>query len=158
LSAAYLIAEESRGTHGTANASDVPAIQDTLAAEDGKNLSDAKDPDRKVIAYYFHGDFRCATCRKIEAYSEEAIKTGFPEELKSGELEWRVVNVDESDNKHFEKEYELYTRSLVLVEIEDDKQKKWDNLEKVWEFVHNKKAFTQYVVDNTRAYLDGDDD
>ena len=158
LSAAYLVAEKSRGSQQAARASDVSAPQDTVAADKEQDDSGEQKIERKVIAYYFHGDFRCATCRKIEAYSEEAIKTAFPEKLESGELEWRAVNVDEPDNEHFVKEYELFTRSLVLVEMKDGVQQKWDNLEKVWELVHKKSAFNEYVVENTKTFLIGEDD
>ena len=34
-----------------------------------------------VCAYYFHGDFRCSNCYKIEKYSKEAIDKYFAKEL-----------------------------------------------------------------------------
>ena len=55
----------------------------------------------KVIVYYFHGGARCATCQKFEAYTEETIKTGFSDELKTRKVEWRLVNVEEAGNEHF---------------------------------------------------------
>jgi hypothetical protein len=114
-----------------------------------------KKTDFKVIAYYFHGDFRCATCIKLEALSDEAIKTGFPQELKDGVIEWRVVNVEEKGNEHFIEDYKLYTKSLVLVEMNGDKQGKWKNLEKIWELVKDKNAFIKYVQDEVKMYLSG---
>jgi hypothetical protein len=53
-----------------------------------------------VIAYYFHGTFRCSTCRTIEQYSHEAIQMYFAKELGNGRLEFRPVNIDEPENKH----------------------------------------------------------
>src|SRR5450759_936094 len=29
---------------------------------------------RKAVATYFHGNIRCVTCRKIEAYAQEAVQ------------------------------------------------------------------------------------
>ena len=43
-------------------------------------------PKSKVVAYYFHGDFRCPTCYKLEQYSKEAIDTHFKGALYSGKL------------------------------------------------------------------------
>jgi len=114
-------------------------------------VSEAGNPD--VIVYYFHGNTRCRTCRTIEAYTEEAVKTSFPDDLKSGRLEWRVVNMETPGNEHFVKDYELYTRSVVLVDMEDGVEEKWDNLEKVWELVQNKPDFVDYIVTNTNTYL-----
>ena len=107
----------------------------------------------KVIAYYFHGTFRCATCKKLEALSDEAIKTGFPNELKNGILEWRVVNVEGKGNEHFIQDYKLYSKALVLVEMSGDKQVKWKNLEKIWDLVNDRDAFIKYVQDETKTYL-----
>ncbi len=42
------------------------------------------EPD-KVVVYYFYGTARCDSCMKIEAYTKEAIESGFPEALKDRE-------------------------------------------------------------------------
>jgi hypothetical protein len=112
-------------------------------------------PDRTVVAYYFHGNFRCQTCRKIEAISREAVESGFPEELKTGRLEWHVINVEEPENEHFVKDYQLFSKSLVLVAREGSKQTRWKNLQKVWTLVGDKEEFIQYVRDEIRAYQGG---
>jgi len=107
----------------------------------------------KLIAYYFHGTFRCSTCRTIEEYSHAAIQTYFAKELANGSLEFRPVNVDETDNKHFIQDYQLVTRSLVLSLVSDGREKKWKNLPDVWKFVRNKEKFFQYVKDEVEIFL-----
>jgi len=112
-----------------------------------------KKTEFKVVAYYFHGNFRCVTCRKLEALADEAIKTGFPQELKDGVIEWQAVNVEEKGNEHFIQDYKLYSKSLVLVEMDGDKQVKWKNLEKIWELVKDKDAYIKYVQDEVKLYI-----
>lgn len=107
----------------------------------------------RVVAYYFHGKFRCTKCKLIESYSDEAIKSGFAGEIKSGALEWKVVNVEEKGNEHFINDYKLYTKSLVLVRMKDGKQAEWKNLEKVWDLLGDKEAFEKYVKEETTNYL-----
>jgi len=107
----------------------------------------------QVIAYYFHGHQRCPTCRKLEAYSQEAIESGFGEALKDGRLEWRVVNVEEEGNGHFIKDYQLYSKSLVLVRVVDGKQAEWKNLTRIWELVGDKPSFVEYVQEEVSSYL-----
>ncbi len=114
---------------------------------------DTRVTAHRITAYYFHGNFRCVNCRKIEAYSKEAIEQAFAAELEDGRLVWRVVNTDDRGNEHFVKDYELYTKSLVLVDAAKGKQVRWRNLEKVWEYLQDKPAFLKYVRDETRAYL-----
>ena len=116
-------------------------------------LTEVKVHNSKVIAYYFHGTFRCSTCRTIEEYSHEAIQTYFAKELGNGGLEFRPVNVDEPENKHFIQDYQLVTRSLVLSLVSDGKEKKWKNLPEVWKLVRDKERFFQYVKDEVAIFL-----
>ena len=96
-------------------------------------------PQSKVIAYYFHGSFRCITCNNMEKYSKEAIEGNFKDELASGELEFKAVNVEEKGNEHFVNDYQLYTKSLFLSIVKDGKEVKSKNLDKIWEFARNKQ-------------------
>lgn len=114
--------------------------------------------EKKVIAYYFHGNMRCMTCRKIEAYTKKAIQTGFPDALKNGRLELRIVNVDEPDNEHFVKDYQIVTRSVVIAEFEGSEQKRWKNLGQVWQLVGDEQAFLKYIQNETDRYLEGKTD
>lgn len=111
------------------------------------------DSRARVVAYYFHVTVRCKTCRTIEAYSKEAIEKGFPAELENGAVEWKPVNVQLSENRHYIQDYRLFTRSLVLVKLRDGKQVGWRNLERVWELVGNKPEFEKYVQANVRDCL-----
>ena len=112
--------------------------------------------DVEIVAYYFHGNLRCKTCRTIEAYSEEAIRSEFVDELGSGRLAWRVVNIEEPENEHFVKDFELVTKSVVLVHYEDGEVTRWENLQKVWELVRDKERFLGYVRSSTRGFLEED--
>jgi hypothetical protein len=104
----------------------------------------------RTVIYYFHGTNRCQTCRTIEAYAEEAVKAAFGPELASEQIRWQPRDVDESANEHFVKDYQLYTRSLVVVD--QSNPKRFKNLERVWELVRDKPAFTRYVQDEVRAF------
>lgn len=106
-----------------------------------------------VVAYYFHGNVRCATCRKIEALTDEALHAGFAEALDNGSLRWNVVNIDEEANKHFIDDFQLTTRSVVLAEYRDGKVVRWKNLDKVWQLVRNQDAFAEYITGETSAFL-----
>ena len=116
-------------------------------------LTEVKSQNSKVIAYYFHGTFRCSTCRTIEQYSHDAIQTYFAKELGNGTLEFRPVNIEEPENKHFIQDYQLVTRSLVLSLVSDDKEMKWKNLADVWKLVRDKDKFFQYVKDEVEKFL-----
>ena len=107
----------------------------------------------KVIAYYFHLTVRCTTCRTIEAYSREAILNHFKSDIDRGRLEWQVVNVELPKNEHFVKDYQLFTKSVVLVHIANGKQQSYKILNDVWELVGDKAQFQAYIDKEVRGYL-----
>jgi len=110
-------------------------------------------PASRVVAYYFYGNFRCSTCYKLEQYSKEAIETNFKDAISSGKLEFKVVNVEDKGNEHYAKDYQLYTKSLVLSLAKDGKEVKWKNLDKIWEYVGNKQRFLDYVKAGVADFL-----
>jgi hypothetical protein len=116
-------------------------------------VADTTTLPHRVIAYYLHTTYRCPSCRKIEAFTKEAIEAGFANELKDGRLVFRVVNVEEKGNEHFIKDYQIFTKSVVLVDEHTGKQAAWKNLSKVWELLGDKEGFLRYIREETRAYL-----
>jgi hypothetical protein len=107
-----------------------------------------------IKVYYFHGDFRCSNCYKIEKYSKEAIDKYFAKELSSGDLVYEVINTDEKDNEHFIKDYKLYTKSLVISKIKGGDEVEYKNLEKVWNYLGDKEAFCNYVKEEVAKFLE----
>ena len=156
-SVGFLIAGESlRKGKAPATITDKETVTDTdppstLQREKARETS--PQSSHKVIAYYFHGRARCRSCILIESYTKEAIYRDFENELKTGRLEWRPVNVEEPDNSHFIKDYKLYTKSVIIADIQDSRQIRWKNLEKVWELIYDKDDFLNYISDEIKAYL-----
>lgn len=109
--------------------------------------------ENKIIAYYFHGSFRCPTCHKLEQYSKEAIEENFKNEISKGTLEFKSINVEEKGNEHFINDYQLYTKQLVISEVEDGKETRYKDLEKIWKYVRDKEKFFNYVTGEIQAYL-----
>jgi len=107
------------------------------------------------IAYYFHRTMRCPTCLAIERNSKEAVEKGFVPDLKSGRLTWRAVNIEEAGNEHFEKDFELESSSLVLVEMSGNRVARWKNLEEVWELVSEPPDLHEYVRTELAAFMAG---
>ena len=116
-------------------------------------LTEVKAQNSRVIAFYCHGTFRCSTCQTIEKYSHDAIYQYFPKELSTGKLEFKSVNVEEEENRHYIKDYQLFSKSLIIVLYKDDKQVKWKNLPDVWKLVEDKDKFFQYVKDEVEGFL-----
>jgi hypothetical protein len=106
---------------------------------------DVKAAAHHISVTYFYTTARCPTCHKIEELSSLAVSSNFEDELKTGKIVWRIINVDEPENKHYNTDYQLYTKSLIISEVKDGKEVRWKNLEKVWTFVRDEEKFDAYV-------------
>ena len=133
-----------------------PSGDSTAAAADTSVAAARDTVSGTFIAYYLHGDQRCATCLKLEAYSQEALETGFKKEMADSSLVWRVVNYDRKETEHYIDDYRLFTKAVILSRVVDGKEVAWRNLDKIWELVNNKDKFIAYIQSETRAFLEGD--
>ena len=115
--------------------------------------TEIQTPARHLVVTYFHPTFRCPTCHKIEELSDKAVKSHFEDELKSGKVVWQVINVDEPENKHFIKDYSLYSKHLIVSEMKDGKEVRWKDLTEVWTYVKNDQKFDDYVKTGIADWL-----
>ena len=114
-----------------------------------------REPDRKVVVYYFHTYARCWRCLRFEAWTQAAIEASFGDALRDGRLEWRAVNVEIPRNRHFIEEYQLITKSVVLVETRDGRRTRWKNLPEIWDLVNSKEDYYGFIRREVASYLKG---
>jgi hypothetical protein len=116
----------------------------------GSNASEGK-----IIVYYFHGTYRCPSCLQIEEWSLSAIQKRFAQELEQGTIIWKTIDVDEPENSHFTREYQVSTQALIIVKMTGKKEKRYKNLGKVWEYLSDQQAFYEYVTHEINKFLTG---
>jgi hypothetical protein len=129
-------------------------IRDTESKEARKVASEQQEPSI-IIVYYFHGTYRCPSCLQIEAWSLDAIQESFAQALEQGTIIWKTIDFDKPENSHFIREYQVSTQSLIIVEMTGKKQKRYENLEKVWEYLPDQQAFYEYVTKEVNKFLTG---
>ena len=108
----------------------------------------------QVIVYYLHGNRRCATCRKLEAYALQAVEGEFAEEMAEGRVGWRVVNIEQPEHAHLAQDYQVTGSAVVVVEVRGGMQVRYKKLEMIWKLVGEKPAYLSYVRDEVRAYME----
>jgi hypothetical protein len=128
-----------------------PATKEDAAPTAVDSKSDAQDG---IVVYYFHGTRRCKTCRSIEAYAKEAVETKYRDQLESGQVKWKVVNIDEPKNEHFAEEFGLVSSSIVLVELVGGQVNRHQVLQEAWTLVRDKPRFIEYVQRSVGEYLE----
>ena len=119
----------------------------------GQAETDAASP--RFTATYYYTNVRCPSCLTIERLTEQTIKSEFAGQLDSGLLQWRTINIDGEGNFHFVKDYNLYTKSVIISEISEGKEIRWKNLPRVWELLGNEAKFSRYLKDEIIAFMAG---
>jgi len=113
----------------------------------------AKDaPAERVVVMYFHRTHRCPTCMKMGSYSEEAVNTGFPDEIKKGTVEFHYIDFQDQKNDALTKAYNVSGPTLIVARVADSKVAEYNNLTEIWTKVRDKPAFIEYVQSNVRDY------
>jgi hypothetical protein len=129
--------------------------EQSFANNGGVDKKSESDKINKIVVYYFHGNARCPTCFKLENYAKTEVETDFANEIKAGKLEWKTINVEEKGNEHFENDYKLYTKSVIISICKGNKEVSWKNLEKIWQLVQDESKYRQYIKSEVMTCLEG---
>ncbi len=124
-----------------------------LSAEKSEVAKAPVESGSYTNVYYFHTTNRCISCKKIESYTKEAVLGGFGQQIASGELYFKEINVQEPGNMHFVDEFKLHTKSVVFQEVKDGVEGRWKNLDKVWKLLGDKKQFQDYVTTELKTFM-----
>jgi hypothetical protein len=137
-----------------------PAIQEEASEAPTQIVSDNKAAfdlssygGRAILAVYFHGNIRCATCLEIEKMARDTVTSEFAGENGLGVVSWAAVNYDVPENDRYNSEFEFQAPSLILMEVENGKALRWRNLADTWDLVNDRQAFSKYVFDETADFI-----
>lgn len=106
----------------------------------------------KVLVYYLHTTFRCATCNGIEKLARQVVEQQFAEERAAGKVEWRAANFQERED--LAARYGVASSTVVVVDIENGAEKDFERLDEVWTLHDQPAAFTKYVGGAIREALE----
>jgi thiol-disulfide isomerase/thioredoxin len=119
------------------------SVPDTAVSENSKQL----------VVYYFMSTYRCPSCIYIEKTTKAVVENVFASQVKTGRVIFKVINIDEPANKHYDKDYKLYAQSVILSDVKDGKELRWLNLDKIWKLLNNDKEFQEYIAKEINSYL-----
>ena len=91
-------------------------------------------PGSKLLVYAFHGTRQCTTCKNMKKHTKEALEIYFSNEIKSGEIQYFIVDVDDSKNEALAEKFEASGTALMINHIIEDK----DHISDWSEFAFNK--------------------
>ncbi len=79
-----------------------------------------------VEVLYFHGKQRCATCMAIEKNTKDLLETTFSNQLKTGEVVFKSVDITEEET--LADKYEVSWSSLIIVDYDKNGKEDATNL------------------------------
>lgn len=123
---------------------------DASSAVNGETESDAACV---VDAIYFHNTVRCYTCKNIEATAEAVVEEEFAEQFASGRMRWSAINMER--HQQYVEEFDLVKPTLILVRTVGGEQSDWVALDETWSLIRSEARFSDYVLNETRAFLEG---
>ena len=72
-------------------------------------------PAKKIEVYYFHFTRRCMTCNNVEKVSKEAVEQQYAEKVKSGEITFQSINLDEKEGEAIGAKLKVEGQTLLIV-------------------------------------------
>ncbi|MCX6243434.1 MAG: nitrophenyl compound nitroreductase subunit ArsF family protein [Bacteroidetes bacterium] len=70
---------------------------------------------KKIEVYYFHFTRRCMTCNNVEKVSKDAVEQQYAGKVKSGEITFKSVNLDEKEGEALGAKLKVEGQTLLIV-------------------------------------------
>ncbi|MFA6048136.1 MAG: nitrophenyl compound nitroreductase subunit ArsF family protein [Parcubacteria group bacterium] len=109
-------------------------------------------PAEKIQVFLFHATQRCSSCIAIGKFAKETVEQKFPEELKSGKIEFKEINIDLPENKELATKFKATGSALFINPIINEK----DNIQEdtqVWRLVSNEPGFISYLENKLKGMI-----
>ncbi len=75
-----------------------------------------------VEVIYFHGKKRCITCNAIENLTKEVINTNFAQQLESGDISFKIIDISTKEGEKIADNYEVTWSSIYINKWENGKE------------------------------------
>jgi len=129
----------------------VNSPDETAVVAEEKEIPAVKKADR-IEVINFHATQRCVSCTTLGKLSEKTITERFANEVASGKIIFKSVNVELRKNTEIVNLYQASGSSLYINAVKDGKNNIVQNV-KVWQYLSDEIAFTNYLETKLRSLL-----
>lgn len=84
----------------------------------------------------------------------KAVRAHFQEDLDSGTLQWRSIDMTTPENEHYAEEFKLFSKSIVLVELDQSDEIRWENLKDIWDLVYDQPEYMEYIRKSLSEFME----
>ncbi len=121
-------------------------ISDSISANNSAQIADGQPV---VMIYNFHLTNRCPSCKAIEDATTKTLETYFGNELKSGRIVRKILNVEEEANAAICEKYEASGSGMYVTRIINGKETTTDLTGDGFKYARNKQEKFIEILKNT---------
>jgi len=107
----------------------------------------------RVNVVYFHRANRCYSCVYAEEQTRYTLEIYFNEELNSGWLTFKAVNLQDASNAAIIEKYGAYTSQLFINTVTGDTEH-IEHVPEIWQFLGNNEAFSSVIRNKVMKALE----
>ena len=107
-----------------------------------------------IEVFDFHTTNRCITCKAIEANTLYTLETYFAQELESGKITFKVINIDDDENYELAKKFKASGTSLFLNIINSENEKQVDLTAFAFTYGKKKDVFSEKLKNKIEKHLE----
>lgn len=121
--------------------------------QDNSKTLATNDTSTKIEVIDFYGTHRCVTCEAIEANAKYTVETYFQDEVNSGKVTFKAVNVDEDKNYNIAERFEATGTALFINVIKDGKEQHIDLTNFAFEKGRDQDVFSTELKEKIQEQL-----
>jgi protein-disulfide isomerase-like protein with CxxC motif len=89
----------------------ISSVSFAQSSDDESKISETE----KIAIYYFHNTRRCATCNAVEDVTKATLKEFYEEQVKSGEITFESLNLEEEAGEAMAKKLKVSGQTLLII-------------------------------------------
>lgn len=125
----------------------------TPSAANGSETGSTSELER-VDVVYFHRTNRCHSCMYAEEQTWYTLATYFINELESGKITFKSINVQDENSSAIIEKYGAYGPQLFISTIKGDEEYIEAVIE-FWDFIDDDEGFSQLIRTKVTNALEG---
>lgn len=108
-----------------------------------------------VLILQFHRSQRCEFCNNMENHTRETLDAYFTIEIKTNKVAFQLVNMDLPEYGNLLKNYDLFTSTIVFIDLLEGESIRWKIFTEAWYLTDNKQQFTEAFRTALQNFRDG---
>ena len=98
-----------------------------------------------VLILQFFRSQRCEFCNNMERFTRETLNIHFFDDIQNGNITFRPVNMDLPKYETLKKKYDIFTSTLVFIQMNDGHELRWQIVTDAWNLTDNREKFIQML-------------